>query len=180
MELWKDIPGFGGRYQASNIGRLAKIIDGNRIIVHQTITRGYCVAVLRIHTDDRRGKQIRVHRLIALTWICNPEGKPYIDHINGIKNDNRIENLRWCTPLENSNNPNTKYKTGPGRREVLQYSPRDLNYSTPIKSFIGLKEAADSVGAISSTLVHSIKNHSLTYGYRWGYGSKVYKYIQER
>lgn len=48
-----------------------------------------------------------VHRLIAETFIPNPENKPYIDHINTIRDDNRIDNLRWITAKENANNPIT-------------------------------------------------------------------------
>ena len=54
---------------------------------------------------DGKHKLERVHRLIAEAYIPNPNNKPFIDHINGIRDDNRIENLRWCTAKENSSFP---------------------------------------------------------------------------
>ena len=52
----------------------------------------------------RRKKQLRVHRIVAETFIPNPENKLEVDHINRIRNDNRVENLRWVTRLENAQN----------------------------------------------------------------------------
>lgn len=65
---------------------------------------GYYRAMLY---QDGKSRFIPVHRLIAMAFIPNPEGKPQIDHINGIRTDNRVENLQWATNKENVRNPNT-------------------------------------------------------------------------
>ena len=71
-------------------------------------SRGYYFVYIK--NDDGKYYNKRIHRLIAEAYIPNPENKQFIDHINAIRTDNRIENLRWCTLEENNNNPITKKK----------------------------------------------------------------------
>lgn len=115
-EIWKDIVGFEGSYMISSN---ARVISLNRIrkngqgyvhwhphLLKTHISKtGYCVVDLHINCKRKTAK---VHRLIAEAFIPQVQDKPYIDHINGIRTDNRLSNLRWCTIKENSNFPIAK------------------------------------------------------------------------
>lgn len=77
---------------------------GNINLKKQHIGKGGYMYIWR----GQRKKHLRVHRIVAETFIPNPENKPEVDHINRIRNDNRVENLRWVTRLENAQNRGLK------------------------------------------------------------------------
>lgn len=106
-EIWKDIKDYEGLYQISNLGKVKRLVSvkckKERFL---SITKdkkfGYCRVML---CKNNKTKRFLIHRLMAEHFIPNPENKLCIDHINGIRDDNRIENLRWCTHKENNNFP---------------------------------------------------------------------------
>lgn len=110
-EIWRDYNGsikeFHGLIRVSNLGRIYKIgtntsLNHNRILKATKSSAGY----MRIHISIN-GKVFNkaVHRLVAETWCPNPKHKPFVDHINAIRTDNRASNLRWVTTAENNSNP---------------------------------------------------------------------------
>ena len=107
-ETWKKIPGFEDLYEVSTYGNVRSIqFHGKKRVklLRKTKLRGYYFVKLRKWPDFERS--VPISRLVALTFIENPENKPFVDHIDGNKTNNNITNLRWVTPLENTNNPNT-------------------------------------------------------------------------
>lgn len=104
MEKWKSIIGYEGIYEVSNLGNFRKLLP-NGLVKNLKSTPnnwGYYTIGLR---KDGKVKQYRISRLIAEAFIPNPENKPYVDHIDTDKSNNKVDNLRWVTPSENSNNP---------------------------------------------------------------------------
>ena len=110
MEIWKKINGFEN-YEISNLGRVKSLEKKTSFgvsckIYPQTILKnwidkkGYCYVDLR---NNNKRTRFLVHRLVCFNFLGNPENKPQVNHINGIKLDNRLENLEWNTCKENIN-----------------------------------------------------------------------------
>lgn len=92
-------------YEVNRMGEIRNART-KRVLKQYLQKSGYMAVVLR---DENGWSGWRMmHRIIAEAFIPNPEGKPIVDHINTIRSDNRVENLRWATELENSNNEQTK------------------------------------------------------------------------
>ena len=108
-EVWANIADTDGVYQVSTLGRvrsvdrMVKSGSGTRLekgrLYDPSLSKGYPHITLRRNGWQR---SVPVHRLVAETFIPNPDGLPVIDHINGNKMDNRVENLEWVTHSENT------------------------------------------------------------------------------
>lgn len=106
MEIWKDVKGYEGLYQVSNHGRVKSLnynhTKKEKVLVPLKHQNGYLFVNIN-------GKQQSIHRLIAKTFIPNQKNKNQVNHIDGNKENNRIDNLEWCTAKENTRHA---YKNG--------------------------------------------------------------------
>ena len=134
-EDWKDVVGFEGKYEVSNLGRIRSLphetlIVRNfgtpyylsklgRIINPQPRRHGYLSVWLYGNggNNGRTGKQYSVHRIVAEAFCPNPNGCEEVNHINEDKSDNRACNLEWCTHKENSNHGTRGQRIGEWHRK---------------------------------------------------------------
>ena len=115
--IWKDIPEYEGLYQVSNFGEVKSLpkirnifntyyFSKEKILKHALNDSGYKIVVL---AKNKKAKTLRVHRLVALAFIDNFENKPQVNHKDGNKLNNNVNNLEWCT---NGENEKHAYKLG--------------------------------------------------------------------
>lgn len=110
-EIWKPVLGFEGLYEVSNLVRIRSIERTvyrrkggavtwpEKVLKQRLNPNGYWIVSLWLNGNQ---KIARVHRLYALAFLPNPEGKPDINHRDGVKSNNSPSNLEWCTKRENS------------------------------------------------------------------------------
>lgn len=157
-EIWRDIKGFEGIFRVSNYGRIMgypRISKDNRylpprILKGSLYSNGYLVVKLRF---DGLLKRVAIHRLVAETFIHNPNGLPIINHKDENKLNNRADNLEWCTQQYNNN-----YGTAVQRRTesfVKNNSKAVRQYSLSgelIKEYRSIADAARASGACMSEI----------------------------
>lgn len=170
MEIWKDIIEYEGLYQISNLSsvksleryyfigkgqnKTSKITVEEKLLEIFQYENGYTYACL---SKESKVKKFKIHRLIAIHFIPNPNNYDQINHINAIRNDNRIENLEWCT---HSHNMKHKFKMGNQSNSGGNNASAISVINTKTGQIFGtIMEAADSVSMSRDSLYQKLKGN---------------------
>lgn len=154
-EIWKDVKGYEGLYQVSNLGRVFGV-KRKRIKKLTVDKKGYQNVLL---SKDGKEKRYRVHKLVAMAFIPNPENKTEVHHIDFGKT-NIVTNLMWVTPEEH------KELHKENVLHVFQYS---LNGEF-IKEYSSIKEMAEQTGFDSITVIYCCNGkYKTAFGFQWRY-----------
>ena len=163
MEIWKDIEGFEGLYQVSNLGKVKSLnynhTKKEKILKHGSDRVGY----LRVNLcKEGKRKTYQVHRLVAQAFIPNLENKPQVNHKDEDKTNNKVENLEWMTRRENIN-----YGT---RNERCSKPIYGINIRTNEKIEFPSTMEAQRNGFDQSHIVDCLKGRNKSHkGYKWFY-----------
>lgn len=169
-EKWKHAKGFSKNYYVSNMGRILTLTAhgsrNNPVIMKPAIDYDYRRGVNGYMRTTIDGKSIRVHRVVAETWISNPENKPFVNHKNGDKTDNRVVNLEWCNNSENIRHAynNGLIKVQRGERNIhsrlTDEQVRRFKWEWKYDRKMTRKEYAKKLGVSESTLKDIILGRS--------------------
>lgn len=165
--VWKKIKEFPN-YSVSDEGEVRNDLSGRMLTIFNN-SSGYKVVHI---SSDKSKKTVRVHRLVAQAFIANPQKKSCVNHINGNRGDNRVENLEWCTHSENNAHSyrvlNRQSSHAITAMTVAKFKPV-LCVETN-KIYESIKEAARQTGALKGNISHCLSNKRNTAGgYHWRY-----------
>lgn len=171
-ELWKSIVGYEGLYEVSNLGRVMSLnyngTGRTQVMKPSNDKDGYLQVKL---CKDGKIKRFFVHRLVAMAFIPNPNNLPQVNHINEMKDDNRVENLEWCDSKYNTNYGTAikrraeKQTNGKKSKPVMQYT-LDGEFIREWPSVMECQRNGFCLSSVSACCRGINKQHK---GYIWRY-----------
>lgn len=193
MEVWKDIKDYEGLYQVSDMGRvkilakswysgksnLVKHVGKEKIKALRKVPKGYVFTTLH---KNGVSESCFIHRLVAEAFLPNPNNLPEVNHLFGIKDDNRVTELEWCT---HSGNVLHAFRTGLKQASEYIKKPKFLTENgnakkviqltisgEPIKEWDCVKLAADTLKIKQGNIANCARGRQHTaHGFKWEYAA---------
>lgn len=140
-EIWKDVTGFEGRYQVSNLGNVRSLNYWRRghIKVLSPAREKQNYLYVTLYSDDHQQHHKKIHRLVAEAFIPNPDGLPEVNHKDENNQNNKVENLEWCTSKYNINYGTSHQRT---IEYALKYQAKPVLCINTNKSYRSIHEAS--------------------------------------
>ena len=166
-EIWKDVVGYEGKYQVSNLGHVRRFEV--RELKTESDADGYVSVFL--YDGHRKSKRVSVHRLVAQAFLDNPNEWPVVNHKDEDKKNNVVENLEWCTYKYNSNYGTSKQRIAEKMRNLPQISRAVVRISESEEViYPSAKQAERELGINNANIIACCRGKRETAnGYRWRY-----------
>ena len=170
-EIWKNVKEFNGLYEVSSNGRMKsyKRYKEGKILKLSKYSNGYLfvkLSPMNTHRGEYK-KAYSVHRLVAETFIPNPNNYPCVNHKDGNKQNNNVDNLEWCTYSYN-----TKHAYKNNLKRTIHINQYELNGDF-IKQWSSIKEASNTLNISYVGIVQCCRHRSKSSGnYIWRYAKK--------
>lgn len=168
QEVWKDIKDYEGKYKISNLGRIKSYAQKS----NGKITEGYSDAkgykTIYLYDKPQHGKWYKIHRLVAMTFIENPNNLPQVNHKDENKANNSVDNLEWCTNYYNSHYGTRAQRAGLSNRccETTSKKVYSIDADGNIEYFDSTGEAERQTGIQSANIRRTIRGKTKHAGKR--------------
>ena len=166
LEIWKDIQGYEGRYQVSNLGNVKSLKDNlgrprEKLRSLATTNQGY--KKVDLHRKEDKPKSKYVHRLVVEAFLPNPENNPMVNHKDSNPSNKHIENLEWCTQAENVQHGYREGNMKPARHRLgartSQNKFKHTYFEKARNRWVASVEILNTKGVRAKTKTFSVKKH---------------------
>ena len=155
-EIWRDIKHYEGKYMISNYGRVKSLISNKYISVH---INNYGYLFVKLYAKNGKRRQEYIHRLVAMTFLENPDNLPEVNHKDEDRQNNYVDNLEWCTHEYNQNYGNHNKRISDSSKGLKRHNKKCIRLSDK-KIFDCIKDTLEEEMVSYETMKKRCKNRN--------------------